>query len=150
MRTPAWYREAVAAHGERVATGAEDPAEAAKAVAALLAEHPEFLAAIAGRDVGKWAEQHGQGDLFAAALFPAIPALMTVSPGVKMPTADMTARDLEMAKVMLTVRTRNAEHAAKRERQEFSKFYRAVKPLLADGARVADAVARLASKSAAA
>lgn len=149
MRTPDWYREAVADHGERVALGTETPAQAAGAVAALLAAHPEFLASIAGRDVGKWAERHGQGDLFHEALFPAIPALMSISPGVKMRTGDMTGRDLEMAKVMLTVRTRNAEQAAKRERREFGRFYRAVRPHLKDGRTIADVLPLLADGRAA-
>lgn len=150
MKTPDWYREAVAAHGERVALGTETEDAAAAAMAALLAEHPEFLASIAHRDVTRWAQEHGQGDLFAEALFPAIPALMTVSPDRKMRTADMTLRDLEMAKVMLMVRTRNAERAAQQARREFGKFYKAVKPLLKDGGTVGEATAFLMAKPAAA
>lgn len=149
MSAPAWYREAVAAYGERVAAGTVTEAQAGHAIAAILAGHPEFLAAIAGRDVGKWAKAHGQGDLFQEALFPAIPAVMSVSPGVKVRVADMTAADLEKAKVMLTVRTRNAERAAVRERREFGRFYRAVRPLMTDGVTVADAVAQLAAQFAA-
>ena len=150
MKTPDWYREAVASHGERVALGAETQADAAEAVAALLAGHPEFLASIAGRDVGKWAEKHGQGDLFHEALFPAIPALMTVAPTVKMRTGDMTLRDLEMARVMLTVRTGNSINSAKKERRDFARFYRKVKPLLKDGGTVADVMPLLAAQDEAA
>ena len=149
MKTPDWYREAVASHGERVATGAENPADAAKAVAALLLEHPEFLACIAGRDVEKWAEKHGQGDLIQDGLFPALPVLMTVSPGVKIRTSDMTSLDLEKARVMLMTRTRNMAGAAKRQQNDFIRFYNAVRPHLKDDLTVGQVMPRLAAEKAA-
>lgn len=149
MNYPQWYREAVAVLGERVALGKMTKADAARSLGERLAEHPEFLADIAGRDVGKWAEKHGQGDLFAEALFPAIPAMMTVAPTVKMRTGDMTLRDLEMAAVMLRVRTGNSINSAMKERRDFRRFYRAVKPLLKDGGTVAEIMPRLASEMAA-
>jgi hypothetical protein len=146
MRTPAWYKEAVAAHGERVASGTEDVAAAARAMAELLTGHPEFLASIAGRDVTRWAEKHGQGDLLQDCLFPAIPVLMAVSPGVKARTEDMTAEQLDKAKVMLMTRTRNATKAARQQRRAFTDFYNAVYPLLTGETTVAGALARLAAR----
>lgn len=144
MAAPQWYREAVAEHSGKVARGDETQAQAEAALAALMAARPEFLASIAGRDVTRWVERHGEVDLFHEALFPAIPALMTVAPTRKMRTADMGLRDLEMARVMLYVRTKNAEHAAQQARRDFAKFYRAVKPHLKDGATVGDVMPLLA------
>jgi hypothetical protein len=138
MKAPAWYREAVASHGERVASGTEDIADAVKAVAAELAGHPEFLASIAGRDVGNWAKKHAPVDLFHAALFPAIPAYMTVAPDLKVRTADMTAADLEKAKRMVMTRTGNAARAARRQRKAFAEFYNAVHLLVKDGMTVGE------------
>jgi len=146
MSAPAWYREAVASHGERVASGTEDIADAMAAMAGLLAEHPEFLASIAGRDVRDWTKKHAPVDLFHATLFPLIPAFMTVGVDMKVRTADMTAADLENAKRMVMTRTGNAARAARRQRKAFTEFYNAVCLLVKDGMTVGEATARLAAR----
>lgn len=144
--TPDWYRETVALHGERVALGTETREQAAAAIAAELALHPEFLARIAGRDVTRWTDRHGQGDLLADALFPMIPAFMTVAPGVKARTADMTAGQLDHARAMITARTRNVVKSATSQQREFTRFYKAVRPLMSGGATVTEAIAQLAAQ----
>jgi type II secretory pathway component PulF len=73
---------------------------------------------------------------------------MQVSVGHKMRTADMTLADLENARAMVLARTRNAREAADRDRKDFIAFYKQLKPLLADGGTVGDALADLAAQAA--
>jgi hypothetical protein len=146
MSAPAWYREAVALHGERAAAGTETPEACAAAMAALLAGHPEFLAAIGGRAVDNWVRKHAPVDLFHSALFPLIPAYMTVGIDVKVRTADMTAADLEKAKRMVMTRTGNTMRSARRDRKAFVIFYNAVHDLVKSGMTVGEATARLAAQ----
>jgi hypothetical protein len=148
MRAPAWYREAVASYGERVASGTMTQADAALPLAALLAEHPEFLAVIAGRDVGKWARRHEPRTLFDSALFPLIPAYMDIAVDTPARVADMTVDQLDKAYRMTMNRIRNITRPARRQQQAVTKFYNAVRPLMEDGATVAEAVTRLAAREA--
>lgn len=146
MSTPAWFREAVALHGERAAAGTETPEAYAAAMAALLAEHPDFLARIGGRAVDNWVKKHAAVDLFHAALFPAIPAYMTVGVDTKVRTADMTAADLENARRMVMTRTGNMARTARQQRKAFVTFYNAVRELVKSGMTVGEATARLAAQ----
>jgi hypothetical protein len=146
MSTPTWYREAVDLHGGRVASGSETREDAFAAMAVLLAAHPEFLAQIGGRDVDKWARQHTPVDLFEGSLFPLLPAYLDVAPRMPFRVADMTLGELESAKVMVMTRTGNVLRGARRHRKVFTDFYNAVKPLMKDGATVAEATARLAAQ----
>jgi hypothetical protein len=145
MKTPGWYREAVAAHGERVAAGAEEPGDAAEKLAALLKEHPEFLEDIAARDITRWTDKHARPGFLQSALFPAIPSVLAVAVGQKARVADMTGDDLDKARRMLLTRTRNAEGAARRQRKAFLRFYGEIRPLLDEdpGMTVAEAISEL-------
>ena len=150
---PDWLKEARAEHGARVVAGTETGPEADAAVTAVILAHPEYLAeqaaVLARAHVAAWVKVNASsGDLFQAGLFPRIPALLPVSVGRTMRTADMTLADLENAKAMVLTRTRNAREAADRDRKDFTAFYKAVKPLLADGGTVGDALADLAAKAA--
>jgi hypothetical protein len=146
MSTPAWYREAVALHGERVTSGTETREDMEAAMAALLSAHPEFLAAIGSRAVDKWTRKHAPRDLFESSLFPLLPAYLDVAPRIPFRVADMTLAELESAKVMVMTRTGNVLRGARRHRKVFTDFYNAVKPLMKDGATVAEATARLAAQ----
>lgn len=150
---PEWLKQARAEHGARYLDGSETRAEADAAVAAVILAHPEYLAEQAAvwgaAHVASWVKVNASsGDLFQDGLFPRLPVLMQVSVGRKMRTADMTLDDLENAKAMILARTRNAREAADRDKKDFTAFYRLVKPLLADGGTVGDAVADLAVKAA--
>jgi hypothetical protein len=146
MSTPAWYREAVALHGERTASGSETREEASAAMAVLLAAHPEFLAEIGGRDVAKWTRKHAPVDLFASALFPMIPAYLPVSPTTSARTEDMTYAELEKAKRMVLTRTGNMARTARVQRKAFTEFYNLVRELVKSGMTVGEATARLAAQ----
>lgn len=150
---PGWLKEARAEHGARVVAGTETAAEAEAALTAAILARPEYLAeqaaVLARAHVAAWVKVNASsGDLFQASLFPRVPALLPVSVGRKMRTADMTLADLENARAMVLARTRNAREAADRDRKDFMAFYKQVKPLLADGGTVGDAVADLAVKAA--
>lgn len=150
---PEWLKEARARHGARVVAGTETPAEAEAAVTAVILAHPEYLgeqaAILARAHVAAWVKVNASsGDLFQDGLFPRLPVLMQVSVGRKMRTADMTLENLENAKAMVLARTRNARKAADQDRKDFLAFYEQVKPLLADGGTVGDALADLAVKAA--
>lgn len=150
---PDWLKEARAEHGARVVAGTETVAEAELAVTVVIVSHPEYLseqaAVLARAHVAAWVKVNASsGDLFQAGLFPRLPVLMTVGVDRKMRTADMTLADLENARAMMLARTRNAREAADRDRKDFLAFYRQVKPLLADGGTVGDALADLVAKAA--
>lgn len=152
-RAPDWLKEARAEHGARVVAGTETPAEAEAAVTAVITAHPEYLAeqaaVLARAHVAAWVRVNASsGDLFQAGLFPRIPAMLPVSVGRTMRTLDMTLAELENARAMVMTRTRNVREAADRDRKEFLAFYRQVKPLLADGGTVGDALADLAARAA--
>jgi hypothetical protein len=152
-KPPAWLAEARAEHGARFLAGTETRAEADAALAAVILARPEYLAeqaAVAGAaQVAAWVKVNAScGDLFQAALFPRIPALMQVSVGNAMWTAEMTGDDLDNAKAMVLNRTRNVREAADRTRRDFTAFYKQVRPLLKDGKTVADVLAELAAKAA--
>jgi hypothetical protein len=149
VKTPDWYREAVAEHGAKVLDGTEDGHAAAEAVAAVLLAHPEHLAALAARDVAKWVkERESSGDLFQAALFPLLPASLYTAPKVSVRVSAMTAADLDKARNMLWNRTRHALEGAERQREIFSGFYDRVRPLLKGDKTVADALGEIAAKAA--
>lgn len=150
---PEWLKEARAEHGARVVAGTETAAEAELAVTAAIVAHPEYLseqaAVLARAHVAAWVKVNASsGDLFQDGLFPRIPVLMTVSVGRKMRTADMTLEDLEHAKSMVLTRIKNVREAADQDRRDFLAFYKQVKPLLAGGGTVGDALADLAVKAA--
>jgi hypothetical protein len=150
---PDWLKEARAQHGARVVAGTETAAEAELAVTVAIVAHPEFLseqaAVLARAHVAAWVKVNASsGDLFQDGLFPRIPVLMTVSVGRKMRTADMTLDDLEHAKSMVLTRIKNVREAADQDRRDFLAFYKQVKPLLAEGGTVGDALADLAVKAA--
>jgi hypothetical protein len=150
---PDWLKEARAEHGARVVAGTETAAEAELAVTTVIVAHPEFLseqaAVLARAHVAAWVKVNASsGDLFQDGLFPRIPVLMTVSVGRKMRTADMTLEDLEHAKSMVLTRIKNVREAADQDRRDFLAFYKQVKPLLAEGGTVGDALADLAVKAA--
>jgi hypothetical protein len=152
-KPPEWLRAAVADSGTQVLSGARQQADAAAAVKAAILGRPEFVdelaAVLATAQVAAWIRTHRtSGDLFQAGLFPGIPAVMHTSVGRAMPTADMTAGDLDKAKAMLLARTRNARTSADRQQKDFAHFYRKVRPLLDGGRTVADALADLAAKAA--
>ena len=103
---PGWLKQARAEHGARVVDGTETTAEAEAAVTAAILAHPEYLseqaAVLARAHVAAWVKVNASsGDLFQAGLFPRVPALMPVSVGKKMRTADMTLEDLENARAMV-------------------------------------------------
>jgi len=152
-KPPEWLSEARAAHGARFLAGTETRSEAEAAVAAAILAHPEYLAeqaAVAGAaQVAAWVKANAScGDLFQAALFPRIPALMQVSVGNAMWTAEMTGGDLDNARAMVLARTRNAREAADRARKDFTAFYRQVRPLLSGDRTVTEVLAELAAKAA--
>lgn len=147
---PEWLKAARAEHGSRFLARTETRAEAEAAVTAVILAHPEYLAeqaaVQASAQVATWVKVNASsGDLFQAGLFPRIPALMQVSVGHAMWTADMTASDLENARAMILARTRNARESADRARKDFTAFYRRVRPLLTGNRTVADAVAEIIS-----
>lgn len=150
---PGWLKEARAEHGARVVAGTETTAEAEAALTEAIVAHPEYLseqaAVLARAHVAAWVKVNASsGDLFQAGLFPRVPVLMQVSVGRRMRTADMTLADLENARAMVLARTRNAREAADRDRKDFVAFYKQLKPLLADGGTVGDALADLAAQAA--
>lgn len=153
-KLPEWLKAAVADSGTQVMTGARQQADAAAAVKAEILARPEFVdemaAVLAAAQVDTWMKTHrSSGDLFQASLFPGIPAVMHVSVGRPMATADMTAADLDKAKNMLLARTRNARTSASRQQKDFTAFYAQVRPLLKGDRTVASAVAELAAQQAA-
>lgn len=146
---PEWLKQARADHGARYLAGAETRAEADAAVTAAILAHPEYLAeqaAVQGAaHVASWVKVNAtSGDLFQSELF-RVPVLMQVAVGRPMRTADMTAADLDNARAILMARTQNSREAANRDRRDFTAFYKAVRPLLADGRTVADALAEIAA-----
>lgn len=153
-KAPDWLAEARAVHGARYLARTETRAEAEAAVAAEIIAHPEYLAeqaAVHGAaQVAAWVKANAScGDLFQAALFPRIPALMPVSVTNVMWTAEMTGGDLDNAKAMVLTRARNAREAADRQRKDFTHFYKQVRPRLTGGKTVADALAEIAAQDAA-
>ena len=152
-KPPEWLKAAVADSGALVLAGDRQQAQAAEAVKAEILARPEFLdemaAVLAAAQIDNWVRVHrSSGDLFQAALFPGIPAVMHTSPGRPMATADMTASDLDKAKAMLLARTRNARTSADRAAKDFGVFYKKVRPLLTGGKTVADVMPELAAKAA--
>jgi hypothetical protein len=152
-KPPEWLKAAVADHGAQVLAGDRQQAEAAEAVKAAILARPEFLdemaAVLAASQVGYWVKANrSSGDLFQAALFPGVPPAMLTSVGRYTATLDMTAADLEHAKSMLLAQTRNARTSADRRQRDFTAFYKQVRPLLAGGGTVADALAEIAAKAA--
>ena len=152
-KPPEWLRAAVAASAAMVISGDRQQADATAAVKAEILARPEFLdemaSVLAAAQVGNWVRVHrSSGDLFQASLFPGIPAVMHTSPRDAMPTADMTARDLDKARSMLLTRTRNVRTSADRAAKDFNAFYRQVRPLIDKGGTVGDALAELAAKAA--
>ena len=150
---PEWLKEARAEHGARVVAGTETTADADAALTSVILGHPEYLAeqaaVLARAHVAAWVKVNASsGDLFQAGLFPRIPAFLPVSVGRTVRTADMTLADLENAKAMVMTRTRNVREAADRDRKNFAAFYKVIKPLLADGGTVGDALADLAARAA--
>lgn len=149
MKTPPWYREAVARHGAEIAAGT-DNGKAVAAVITAITAHPEFLEDMVGRDLARWVREHeSSGDLFQASLFPLIPASMRVSPRKSVKVARMTAAELDKARRMLLNRTQNAIDGADRERAEFTDFYDQVRPLLKGGLTVSEVLSQLAAQKAA-
>jgi hypothetical protein len=149
VKTPDWYREAIAKHGAEIAAGT-DNGNAAAAVIAAIAGHPEFLEGIVDRDLAKWVKEHeSSGDLFQASLFPEIPATMRVTPNRSLKVSLMTGGDLDNAKSMLWNRTQNSMDGAGRERDVFAAFYERVRPLLKGELTVSEVLSRLAAVKAA-
>lgn len=153
MKYPDWLGITVAEHAAKVLGGERQRAEANTAVTAAILAHPEFIAdraaALADQQVAAWLREHeSSGDLFQAALFPLLPASMRTTPKRTAHVTSMTGRDLDNAKAMLWNRTKNSMDGAEKERAEFAAFYDRVRPLLADGRTVADALAELAGKAA--
>lgn len=139
MKPPQWLTEEIAKTGVRVLDGKMTRAEGDAAIAAATRQHPDYCAeagvVLAVRQFGKWVgERTSSGDLFQAALFPDLPAVLRVAPKRTTAVADMTAEDLDHAKNMLWARTKNmvdgAEEACDRERAAFSRLYDKVRPLL--------------------
>ena len=150
MKPPAWYRELIAEHGARVMSGAETQERASAAIATDLAAHPEFLAALAARDVNRWTDRHEQPDLIQSALFENIPAMLPVAVGrPKVRVLDMTRDDLDKARRMVVTRTTNAGRSAYRERRQFLDFYNTVRAQMRDGQTVGDALISLSREKAA-
>lgn len=151
---PEWLKSAVAESAVHVLSGDRTEAEVTATVkAAILAGHPEFVgelvATLAAKQVSAWVRANrSSGDLFQAALFPGVPAVMHVNVRDEMATADMTAADLDKAKAMILARTRNARTSADRQQKDFTAFYKKVRPLLTDGKTVADVLPELAAKAA--
>lgn len=148
MKQPGWYKEAVAEHGEKVAALKETPGEAAEAVAAIIAGHPEYLAALAAGSLAEWEKGRGQGDLFQASLFPTLPAVLLTSVGKSARVMTMTVADLENAKSMLLTQTQNAMRGAEQRREVFLAFYDLVHPRLTGGKTVADVLPEITPKAA--
>jgi hypothetical protein len=154
VKTPDWYRLAIADHGAKVLAGTEQRAQASAAVAAVLIAHPEHIAELAAtladRDVAAWVREHqSSGDLFQTALFPLLPASMRTTPKRSASVASMTGPDLDNAKAMLWNRTENAKNGAERERAEFAAFYDRIRPLLDGDLTVGDVMPRIAAENAA-
>lgn len=145
MNPPAWYRELIAEHGGKVMSGAETQEQASAAIAVALAARPEFLAALAARDVSRWTDRHEQPDLIQAVLFEHIPAMLPVAVGRKARVRDMTKPDLDNARRMIVTRTTNAARSASRQRKEFLAFYNAVIPHLRDGRTVGDVLVAISA-----
>lgn len=150
MKTPDWYREAIAAQGALLAANADRRPRAVAAVIAAIQAHPEFLEEMVGRDLGKWVRDHeSSGDLYQAALFPLIPVRMRTTPSKLVRVAKMTASDLEKAKAMLMAQTQNAINGADKKRAQFLEFFDQVHPMLKGDLTVADALSQLAARKAA-
>ncbi len=158
MKPPQWLAEKIAEQGTRVLHGKRHRAEADAEIAAAVRDHPEFgeqlAASLALRLFGKWIRKNASsGDLFLAEPFPGLPASMLIAPKKAVPVADMTGADLDKAKRMLYTRTENAvsgaKKAAEQEQAAFDAFYNRVRPLLANGKTVGDALTEIASGRAA-
>lgn len=152
MSKPAWLAQAEADHGARVMAGSETQGEAATALAALYAQHPEYLARLASARIGAWTRRHEVPDLFQASLFPLLPAYLPVAVNVSARVADMDLAALESASRMVMTRTGNVMRGARRQRKAFTDFYNQVQPLLKagpPGMTVSDAVTRLTAQEAA-
>jgi hypothetical protein len=150
---PDWLKSAVADSAVQVLSGDRTEAEATATVKAAILDRPEFVgelaATLAAKQVSAWVRvNRSSGDLFQAALFPGVPAVMHVNVRDEMATADMTAGDLDKAKAMILARTRNARTSADRQQKDFTAFYKKVRPLLTDGKTVADVLPELAAKAA--
>lgn len=147
---PQWLREAEELHGTRVLAGAETPQEASAAVAAQIAAHPEYLAALAASGVGAWTRKHEQRDLFHAELFPYLPAYLDTAPGTPVRVADLDRDGLDKAYRMAVTRSRNVARAARRHRKAVTDFRNRVRPLLADGKTVGEVMPLLEAQERAA
>lgn len=149
MKTPDWYRQAIAEQGALAAAGG-DHGKAVASVIAAISAHPEFLPDMIGRDLGRWVKEHeSSGDLFQASLFPLIPVTMPVTPSKSVKVSQMTGPDLDNARSMLWNRTQNTIDGADRSREAFAVFYDRVRPLLKDGLTVTEVIGQLAAGKAA-
>jgi hypothetical protein len=155
MKTPQWLTEKIAQTGARVLDGKITRPAGDSEISAAVRAHPEYgaeLAAAAGASLfGRWLGEHASGgDLFQAALFPDLPAVMRIAPNRTAAVTDMTGEDLDHARNMLWARTQNmvdgAEEAANRERAAFSRLYDKVRPLLGGDLTVADVLDKLAAQ----
>ena len=150
MKTPDWYREAIAGQGAVLAANADRRSRAVAAVVAAIHAHPEFLEEMVSRDLGKWVRDHeSSGDLYQAALFPLIPVRMRTTPRKSVRVAKMTAADLENARAMLMAQTQNAINGADKKRAQFLEFYYQVHPLLKGELTVSAVLGQLATSKAA-
>lgn len=157
MRKPRWYAAEVAKHGQRVLDGASTRAEALAALTAQISAHPEYVADLIAADAEKelsgWLRGNAAGvSTSQLLLFPELPLRMRITPARTAEVALMDAHQLDMARNMLWARTQNAmdgaREAAEHERVVFAAFYGKVRPLLADGLTVADALDLLAERAA--
>lgn len=150
MKTPDWYREAIADQGALLAANADRHSRAVSAVIAAIHAHPEFLEDLVGKDLGNWVRDHeSSGDLYQAALFPLIPVRMRITPQKSVRVSKMTASDLDNAKAMLMAQTQNAIKGAGKKQVQFLEFYDQVHPLLNGSLTVAEVLGQLAADKAA-
>lgn len=158
MKTPQWLTEEVARQGTGILDGSAPRATALAALTAAIGGHPEcvadLIAVYAEKELSKWL-----GDNSASVpspqlpLFPELPHRMRVAPSKYADTVSMDLAQLEHAKNMLMARTQNAidgaTTAAEHEREVFMAFYGEVRPLVASGLTVGDALNILAEGRAA-
>jgi hypothetical protein len=158
VKKPQWFAAEVAKHGQRVLDGASTRADALAALTAHIGTHPEYVADLitgtADKELSKWlSDNAAEVATSQLLLFPELPLRMRIAPTKSAEVASMTAEDLDHARNMLLARTQNAidgaTAAAEHEREVFMAFYGKVRPLLADGLTVGDALTLLADGRAA-
>lgn len=158
MKKPPWLTAEAAKHGQRLLDGASTRAEALAEFTARIEAHPEHVAALitacAEKELGAWLRANAPAEEAAAALvqlplfpeFPGLPAQMRVTPTKSERIDSMTAHQLDAAKNILWARTQNQMDgvvaATTRERDEFTRFYDRVRPMLRGEMTVAEALGR--------